>query len=105
MGCAGHAAINGAHPVRNDRGATSTGFRAPLLRQSIFTSTAVTFVNGLPVDTKTLPVASREARLLGGRDLKPENSVNLSAGVTMQPSKNLTVAAATSTSRASRRWS
>ncbi len=75
------------------RGAASTGFRAPSLQQSFFTSTATTFVNGLPVDIKTLPVASREARLLGARDLKPENSVNLSAGITMQPSKNLTVTA------------
>ncbi|WP_353265387.1 TonB-dependent receptor [Gemmatimonas sp.] len=75
------------------RGAASTGFRAPSLQQSFFTSTATTFVNGLPADIKTLPVASREARLLGARELKPENSVNLSAGITLQPSKNLTVTA------------
>jgi iron complex outermembrane receptor protein len=43
------------------------------------------------VDIKTLPVASREARLLGARDLKPENSVNLSAGITLQPTKSLTI--------------
>ncbi|MFN5582122.1 TonB-dependent receptor domain-containing protein [Gemmatimonas sp.] len=73
------------------RGAAATGFRAPSLQQSYFTSTATTFVNGLPVDIKTLPVASREARLLGARDLKPENSVNLSAGITLQPTKNLTI--------------
>lgn len=73
------------------RGAASTGFRAPSLQQSFFTSTATTFVNGLPVDIKTLPVASREARLLGATDLKPENSVNLSAGITLQPSKSLTI--------------
>jgi iron complex outermembrane receptor protein len=73
------------------RGAASTGFRAPSLQQSFFTSTATTFVNGLPVDIKTLPVASREARLLGARDLKPENSVNLSAGITLQPTKSLTI--------------
>ena len=75
------------------RGAASTGFRAPSLQQSFFTSTATTFVNGLPVDIKTLPVASREARLLGATDLKPENSVNLSAGITLQPNKSLTVTA------------
>ena len=73
------------------RGAAATGFRAPSLQQSYFTSTATTFVNGLPVDIKTLPVASREARLLGARDLKPENSVNLSAGITLQPTKSLTI--------------
>ena len=75
------------------RGAASTGFRAPSLQQSFFTSTATTFVNGLPVDIKTLPVASREARLLGATDLKPENSVNLSAGITLQPNKSLTITA------------
>jgi iron complex outermembrane receptor protein len=75
------------------RGAASTGFRAPSLQQSFFTSTATTFVNGLPVDIKTLPVASPEAKLLGARELKPENSVNLSAGITLQPSSNFTVTA------------
>ena len=75
------------------RGAASTGFRAPSLQQSYFTSTATTFVNGLPVDIKTLPVASKEARLLGATDLKPESSVNLSAGITMQPTNSLTVTA------------
>lgn len=75
------------------RGAASTGFRAPSLQQSFFTSQATTFVNGQPVDIKTLPVASREARLLGARDLTPENSVNLSAGVTLQPTKSFTITA------------
>jgi iron complex outermembrane receptor protein len=75
------------------RGAASTGFRAPSLQQSFFTSTATTFVNGLPVDIKTLPVASAEAKLLGARELKPENSVNLSAGVTLQPTSSFTVTA------------
>jgi len=75
------------------RGAVATGFRAPSLQQSFFTSQATTFVNGQPVDIKTLPVASREARLLGARDLTPEKSVNLSGGVTLQPISSLTVTA------------
>ena len=75
------------------RGAVATGFRAPSLQQSFFTSQATTFVNGSPVDIKTLPVASREARLLGASDLKPENSVNLSGGVTMQPTSAFTLTA------------
>ena len=73
------------------RGAIATGFRAPSLQQSFFTSQATTFVNGLPVDIKTLPVASREARLLGATDLKPEHSLNLSGGVTLQPMSSLTL--------------
>jgi iron complex outermembrane receptor protein len=75
------------------RGAASTGFRAPSLQQSFFTSTATTFVAGLPVDIRTFPVASTEAKLLGAQPLKPENSVNLSAGVTLQPTKSFTVTA------------
>ena len=75
------------------RGAVATGFRAPSLQQNFFTSTATTFINGLPVDIKTLPVASKEAQLLGARPLKPENSLNLSAGLTVQPSKSLTLTA------------
>lgn len=75
------------------RGAASTGFRAPSLQQNYFTSTATTFIQGLPVDIKTLPVASREAQLLGARPLQPESSVNLSAGVTLQPAKNFTLTA------------
>jgi iron complex outermembrane receptor protein len=38
-------------------------------------------------------VASAEAKLLGARELKPENSVNLSAGVTLQPTSSFTVTA------------
>lgn len=75
------------------RGAASTGFRAPSLQQSFFTSNATIFVGGQPVDIRTLPVASREAKLLGARELKPENSVNLSAGITLQPTNSFTVTA------------
>ena len=75
------------------RGAFATGFRAPSLQQSFFTSQATTFVNGQPVDIKTLPVASREARLLGATDLKPENSVNISGGITLQPMSSFTLTA------------
>ncbi len=73
------------------RGGAATGFRAPSLQQSFFTSTATTFSNGLPVDLRTLPVASREARLLGARDLTPETSINLSAGITLQPTSAFTI--------------
>ncbi len=75
------------------RGGAATGFRAPSLQQNFFTSTATTFSNGIPVDLRTLPVASREARLLGARDLTPETSLNLSAGVTVQPTSAFTLTA------------
>ena len=67
------------------RGAASTGFRAPSLGQEFFSSTATNFINGAPFDIRTFPVATAEARLLGAKDLKPERSVNLSAGFAAEP--------------------
>ena len=75
------------------RGAVSTGFRAPSLGQAFFSSTATNFINGVPFDIRTFPVTSAEARLLGARDLEPERSVNLNAGVAMTPARGLAVTA------------
>jgi iron complex outermembrane receptor protein len=75
------------------RGAASTGFRAPSLGQEFFSSTATNFIAGVPFDIRTFPVASAEARLLGARDLKPERSVNVSAGVAMEPVDGLAITA------------
>jgi iron complex outermembrane recepter protein len=75
------------------RGSVSTGFRAPSLGQSFFSSTATNFVNlgqGLvPVESLTLPVDSPQARVLGAATLKPENSLNTSAGVVVTPLSSL----------------
>ncbi len=73
------------------RGAAATGYRAPSLAQSFFTSTATNFINGVPFEIKTFPVSSGAGRLLGATDLKPETSVNLSAGVALSPGRNLSV--------------
>jgi iron complex outermembrane receptor protein len=77
------------------RGAASTGFRAPSLQQSFFSSTATNFVNVggnlTPFEIKTFPVSSAQARALGASDLTPEKSVNLSAGVAMEPARNLSL--------------
>ncbi|MCU0646704.1 MAG: TonB-dependent receptor [Gemmatimonadaceae bacterium] len=75
------------------RGGVATGFRAPSLQQNFFTSTATTFSNGIPVDLRTLPVASNEARLLGARELRPEESLNLSAGITLAPTSTMSLTA------------
>ncbi len=64
------------------RGAASTGFRAPSLAQSYFSSVATIFINGLPYEMGTFPVNTAVARALGAEDLKAEKSVNLSGGVT-----------------------
>ena len=77
------------------RGAVSSGFRAPSLGQSFFSSTATNFVNlgqGLvPVESLTLPVDSAAAKALGAVPLKPEQSINASAGVVATPVDALTV--------------
>ncbi|CAN5836682.1 TonB-dependent receptor [soil metagenome] len=67
------------------RGAAGTGFRAPALAQSYFSSTATNFIGGVPFDIRTFPVASEEAKVLGARALTPEESINLSAGISLEP--------------------
>ena len=73
----------------NLRGALSTGFRAPSLHQSFFSSTATNFINGVPFEVRTFPVNDPIARVLGAKDLKPEKSTNVSAGFAAEPTKNL----------------
>lgn len=77
------------------RGAVSTGFRAPSLGQSYFSSTATNFVNlgqGLvPVESLTLPVSSAPAQVLGAVPLEAENSVNAGAGVVLTPVESFNV--------------
>ena len=78
------------------RGSFSTGFRAPSLGQSFFSSTATNFLNlgqGLvPVESLTLPVGSAAARALGASPLKPETRSNASGGVVLTPAKDLELA-------------
>jgi len=79
------------------RGAVQTGFRAPSLAQSNFSSVATNFVvvNGVstPFEIRTFAVGSTGGELLGARELKPENSVNLSAGLTARVSNNVSLSA------------
>jgi iron complex outermembrane receptor protein len=75
------------------RGSFSTGFRAPALQQQFFTGFSTNFINGLPVDIVTFPVSSPVSRALGARDLEAEKSRNLSAGVSLNPLRGLTVTA------------
>jgi iron complex outermembrane receptor protein len=66
------------------RGAASTGFRAPSLAQSYFTSIATVFIDGTPFEVGTFPVNSAAAQALGAESLEAETSVNLSAGATFE---------------------
>src|SRR5687768_4134867 len=79
------------------RGAVSTGFRAPSLGQSYFSSTATNFIviGGVstPFDIRTFPVGSEEAQILGARELQPEKSRNYSAGLAWQPINRVSLTA------------
>ena len=75
------------------RGSVSNGFRAPSLHQQFFTTTSTNFIGGVPVDIATVAVNSPVAQALGSKPLKPEKSVNLSAGVTANPLRGLTITA------------
>ena len=72
------------------RGGVSSGFRAPSLGQSFFSSTATNFINvpgqGLvPFESLTLPVSSPAAQVLGAQALKPETSTHATAGLVLTP--------------------
>lgn len=73
------------------RGAWNSGFRAPSLGQSFFSSTATNLVNGQFLEILTLPVNTEGAKALGATPLKPEKSQNVSAGVTYDPSSRFSV--------------
>ncbi|MEI9964255.1 MAG: TonB-dependent receptor [Caulobacteraceae bacterium] len=77
------------------RGTVSNGFRAPSLAQTIYASNTIsgqvapdgTF---LLIPTKVLPVDSSAAQALGAQPLKPEKSINYSAGFTADPGHGVT---------------
>ena len=62
------------------RGTVSTGFRAPGLQQTYFTSTATNFIGGVPFEVGTFPPSSAVAQALGAQPLQPEESTNYSLG-------------------------
>jgi iron complex outermembrane receptor protein len=64
------------------RGSVSTGFRAPGMAQQYFSTTSTNNVPGVGlIEIGTFPVNSPIARALGAQPLKPEESVNLNAGL------------------------
>ncbi len=66
------------------RGSFSTGFRAPSLQQSYFTSTSSVIQDGAVVETGTFPATSPVAVALGGKPLKAEKSKNYSVGTVVR---------------------
>lgn len=73
------------------RGSVSSGFRAPALAQQHYAATSSalnTTINAFQ-DQRTAPVDDPVARLLGSEDLKAEKSQNISAGLVLQPTREL----------------
>lgn len=66
------------------RGSASTGFRAPSLQQSYFTSTASVIQNGAVVETGTFPATSPVAVVLGAEPLDAETSTNYTFGAVIR---------------------
>jgi iron complex outermembrane receptor protein len=62
------------------RASVSTGFRAPHLAQSWFATSSSTVVNGVLVASRLLAVSDPVAKVLGASPLRPEESINQSAG-------------------------
>src|SRR5919109_1593465 len=79
------------------RGAVQTGFRAPSLGQSHFSAVSTNFiiVNNVstPFEIRTFAVGSRGGRILGAQPLQPEESENLSAGITFNPVRSFSLTA------------
>jgi iron complex outermembrane receptor protein len=80
-------------PVLTLRGSSSTGFRAPSLHQRYFSSTFTDFIAGEAADVKLARNDSELARLVGIPDLKEEQSMNFSAGLTWHARPNTAVTA------------
>jgi iron complex outermembrane receptor protein len=62
------------------RGSVSNGFRAPSLQQQYFTASSTNVVAGVPLEILTVPSTDKIGLALGGKALKPEESVNYSLG-------------------------
>jgi iron complex outermembrane receptor protein len=77
------------------RGGINSGFRAPSLAQTGFSTTqnTVTIIGADRVLTtsKFLPVDSPAALALGARPLRPEKSLNFTGGITFEPANALRV--------------
>jgi iron complex outermembrane recepter protein len=73
------------------RGSFSTGFRAPSLHQIYSQSVQASFAGGTIVSSGLFNNRSSEARALDIPTLKPEKSTNISLGVGLNPTKNLSV--------------
>ncbi len=73
------------------RASASTGFKAPSLHQLTLSINQATFSNGTVNIEGLFNNSSKEARGFGIPALKPEKSLNFTAGLGSQPTKNISV--------------
>ncbi len=73
------------------RGSVSTGFRAPSLHQIYAQSIQASFAAGTILLSGLFNNRSAQARALGIPSLKPEQSTNITFGVGLNPTKNLSI--------------
>jgi iron complex outermembrane receptor protein len=73
------------------RGSINTGFRAPDLAQSYYTSVSTTFQQGVGVDILTASNQSAAARALNIPKLSPERSKGYGVGLTSAPIDNVEI--------------
>ncbi len=73
------------------RASLSTGFRAPSLQQINFSSTFTTVQGGQISEVKIAPNSNPITKAAGIPELKQEESLNLSFGVSIKPVNNLTL--------------
>jgi len=67
------------------RATASTGFRAPALQQTFFSTVTSQSVGGVLVNVGTFAVDDPVSRALGAKPLKPETSESISAGLVLTP--------------------
>ncbi|MBL8266528.1 TonB-dependent receptor [Steroidobacter sp.] len=65
------------------RGSASTGFRAPSLADIYYLSTSSSFIQGVSYVTRRFAPSDPVARLMGAKDLEPEQSESVSLGVVL----------------------
>lgn len=81
------------------RAALSSGFRAPSLSQSYYSSRTTTFQldtltgRSRAIDFGIFPAGSAAAKALGAKPLRDETSLNLSGGMVVTPRANVSVTA------------
>lgn len=69
------------------RGTYSTGFRAPTPGQANIINTSTVLIGGVLANIGTVPPTSTLGKLIGGKELKPETSKNLSLGAGLKVGK------------------